>query len=107
MKYKGEKEIFLIQSTEFPLQRALGSEIGAMLAKEHTEAGVKILAKESVTEILGCPSGNVRLVKLASGKEIPAGLVIMGKGVTPATEFLTETGIDLQTDGAISCNPFL
>ena len=31
-KYKGQKEIYLIQSTEFPLERCLGKEVGAMVA---------------------------------------------------------------------------
>ena len=31
-KYKGQKEIILIQSTEFPLERQLGPEVGALMA---------------------------------------------------------------------------
>lgn len=59
-KYKDTKDVYLVQSTEFPLERCLGKEIGSMLAKDHTDAGVKILAKENVTAILGDSDGKVR-----------------------------------------------
>lgn len=85
----------------------MGKEIGAMLAKEHTEAGVKIISKDSVAEILGNSDGKARGLKLKSGQEIEADLVIVGCGVTPNTEFLSSTGIKMQKDGGLECNPFL
>ena len=39
-KYKGQKEVYLVQSTEVPLERVLGKEVGSMLTRDHTEAGV-------------------------------------------------------------------
>ena len=78
-----------------------------MLASEHTKAGVKIIAKESVTQIIGDSEGNASGLKLASGKVIDANLVIMGCGVTPNTEFLSSSGIKIESDGGLECNPFL
>ena len=78
-----------------------------MLASEHTKAGVKIIAKESVAQIIGDSAGNVKGIKLASGKVIDADLVVMGSGVTPNTEFLASSGIKIQADGGLECNPFL
>ena len=78
-----------------------------MLASEHTKAGVKIIAKESVAQIIGDSAGNVKGIKLASGKVIDADLVIMGSGVTPNTEFLASSGVKIQADGGLECNPFL
>lgn len=56
---------------------------------------------------MGDSEGKVRAVKLASGREISAELVIVGYGVTPNTEFLTSSGIKMQADGGVECNPFL
>lgn len=106
-KYKGQKEITLIQSTEHPLERQLGKEIGASLTKEHTDAGVKIVPNERVTQLIGDSDGKVRSVKLTSGRELDADLVIVGYGVTPNTEFLGSSGLKMQADGGIECNPFL
>ena len=66
-KYKGQKDIYLIQSTELPLERALGKEIGALLQKDHTDAGVKVLSSENVESIKGDSSGKVSGLKLSSG----------------------------------------
>lgn len=68
---------------------------------------MKILAKEKVAEILGDADGKTRAVKLASGKEVNADLVILGTGVTPNTQFLSRSGIKMLSDGGIECNPFL
>jgi len=106
-KYKGQKEVYLIQTTEFPLERALGKEVGALVAQDHTKAGVKILAQENVIGINGNAEGGVRSIKLESGKEVDVDVVVFGKGVTPATEFLSNSGLDFERDGGVTCNPFL
>ena len=56
---------------------------------------------------MGDANGKARAVKLASGKEISADLVIMGTGVTPNTEFLSSSGLKMLPDGGIECDPFL
>lgn len=78
-----------------------------MFAKAHTDAGVKILAKESLKRVIGNQDGTVRGVELASGVCIDADVVIMGTGVVPATEFLSGTDVTMLNDGSVSCNPFL
>lgn len=105
-KYKGQKEIILIQSTEFPLERQLGPEVGALMAKDHTEGGVNIIAKDEITKINGS-GGKVKSLTLKSGKEVNVDLVVFGKGVTPVTEFLADSGVELESDGGVTVNPFL
>jgi len=90
-----------------PLERSLGKEVGALLRKDHTDAGVKILAKENIASINGNQDKSVRSIILTSGREVEVDLVVFGKGVTPATEFLANVGLDMQQDGGVSCNPFL
>jgi len=85
----------------------MGKEIGAMVASEHEKAGVKIFANEKLVAVLGNEDGSVKGVELSSGKCVDADLVVMGTGVHPATEFLANTGIDMQGDGGITCSPFL
>ena len=77
------------------------------MAKDHSDAGVKILNKESVKKIIGNEQGGVRGIELESGTCIDSDLVILGTGVRPATDFIQGTGIKMQPDGSIECNPFL
>ena len=56
---------------------------------------------------MGDSDGKVRAVKLASGREVNAELVIMGCGVTPNTEFVRSSGLKIQPDGGLECDPFL
>jgi NADPH-dependent 2,4-dienoyl-CoA reductase/sulfur reductase-like enzyme len=49
----------------------------------------------------------VTRVLLQDGTELDADLVIVGKGVRPNTDFLKGSGIQLGSDGSITCDPFL
>jgi pyruvate/2-oxoglutarate dehydrogenase complex dihydrolipoamide dehydrogenase (E3) component len=44
---------------------------------------------------------------LKGGQTIPADVVIMAVGVGPATEFLRESGITLERNGAIKVDKYL
>lgn len=63
----------------------MGKEIGAMLAKEHEDAGVKVISNENVKEVVSDSEGNVVGLKLDSDRVIDTSLVVFGKGVKPAT----------------------
>ena len=49
--------------------------------------------------------GKVEKVKLTDGTEIKADLVLIGTGISPNTGFIK--GLNKETDGSLSCNPFL
>ena len=51
--------------------------------------------------------GNVKSVSLSDGRELDADLVIVATGVRPNTEYLKQTGIEMNRDGGIVCDPFL
>ena len=51
--------------------------------------------------------GSVKSVSLSDGRELDADLVIVGTGVRPATKYLRDTGIEMNRDGGIVCDPFL
>lgn len=44
---------------------------------------------------------------IVNGETLPADFVIMGVGVAPATEFLKESGIELERDGSVKVNEYL
>ena len=52
-------------------------------------------------------NGKVKSVTLNDGRELPADLVILGTGVRPRTEFLKNSGLEMNRDGGIVCDPFM
>mmetsp|Transcript_9188 Transcript_9188/g.6537 ORF Transcript_9188/g.6537 Transcript_9188/m.6537 type:complete len:140 (+) Transcript_9188:1229-1648(+) len=72
----------------------------------HTDAGVKVHTSTSVKHIDG-KDGAVKSVTLQDGTVLDADLVICGLGVTPNTQFLADSGVDLTQDGGVICDPFL
>ncbi len=84
------------------LQLAMDDEYCEEAESALIDAGVDILANEKVVDILG--DDFVTGVKLASGKEIKADVVILGIGSVPNTELAKEAGLELGFKNAIRVN---
>jgi apoptosis-inducing factor 3 len=67
MKYKDAFEVHMIGMEEYPLELALGKKVGSMIAKEHTDAGVKLYMKNGVKEIVKDENDKVSEVVLNDG----------------------------------------
>lgn len=81
------------------------AEIVSRLLESH---GLKIIYRNDAAAILGEESEGetiVRSVRLKTGETIPADVVVVGKGVTPNTGFLSGTGIEM--DRGILVNQYL
>ncbi|MDP1852813.1 MAG: FAD-dependent oxidoreductase [Candidatus Omnitrophota bacterium] len=59
--------------------------------------GIEVMLNTDISEIIG--NGDLRAVKLDSGKAIGCSLVIVGKGVAPNIKLISET--DIKTDKGI------
>lgn len=51
--------------------------------------------------------GHVKSVSLSDHTQVEADLVIFATGVVPSTEWLEGSGIEMQGDGGLVCDPFL
>jgi NADPH-dependent 2,4-dienoyl-CoA reductase/sulfur reductase-like enzyme len=98
-----ENTVTLVGMEKAPLERVMGAEVGnifkSTLEKNgvtfHMEAGVEKATPSS------SDSSKVGAVHLKDGTTLEADLVIQGVGVVPATDFLKDSGIELQEDGSI------
>lgn len=71
--------------------------------KMHEDKGIKFYLNASVDSAVasGMFSNKVGSIKLKDGTSIPADVVIMAVGIGPATEFLKESGFNLEKDGSL------
>ncbi len=87
------------------LQMAMDNEFCDEAQAKLEEAGVKILVNEKVETILGGDS--VTGVKLASGEEIKADMVILGIGAAPNTKLAKKSGLELAFHNTIKVDRYM
>jgi NADPH-dependent 2,4-dienoyl-CoA reductase/sulfur reductase-like enzyme len=97
---KRNLEVDLVELLPAPMSGALGPAVGALLGDLHSENGVRLRCGVTATRALG--GRHVEKVELSDGTVLDADVVVMGLGVTPATEWLHDSGIDL--DNGVKCD---
>ncbi|MGB7415757.1 MAG: FAD-dependent oxidoreductase [Thermosynechococcaceae cyanobacterium] len=98
-----DHSITVVSRSAVPFEKTLGKAIGQMFQQGHETNGVQFRLGTQVKEFKG--NGKVTDVVLDSGESLPADLVILGIGVEPATDYLSD--IDLNDDGSIPVNEYL
>ena len=84
-------EVTVVEPRAYPLEAALGPEIGAWLQRVHEEQGVVFRMSATPAEITG--NGKVTGVRTNDGTEAQADLVVMGVGVEPRVDYLAQSGL--------------
>lgn len=93
--------VSVVAPENVPFGRILGEDIGRMFQREHEAHGVQFYLEEGVTAFTE-KDGVVSGAQLKSGKTLDADFVVVGIGVTPATEFLRDSGLKLdENDGSV------
>jgi len=87
-------EVTVIEAVAVPLERALGPEMGQVVASVHRDHGVDLRLGVGVAGFDG-PAGRVARVRLDDGSVIEAEVVVVGVGVAPATGWLEGSGLTL------------
>lgn len=77
-----------------PLSRILGEEFGAEIQRRQEAQGVKFVVGQHVADVLG--DDHVTGVLLDNGETIACDVLIDAVGSHPNTEWLADTGIDLE-----------
>jgi NADPH-dependent 2,4-dienoyl-CoA reductase/sulfur reductase-like enzyme len=83
-------DVTIVEALEVPMSRLLGTEIGATLASLHTANGVKLLTGTGFADFRATSTDSTRVgaVGLSDGTVLPADLVVVGIGASPATGWL-------------------
>ncbi|MGW4441614.1 NAD(P)/FAD-dependent oxidoreductase [Streptomyces sp. NPDC004682] len=93
------REVTVVEPAAQPMERLLGPELGAEVARLHTERGVRLLTSTPVRGLVG-EAGRVVGVRTGSGAVLPADVVVVAVGGRPATDWLTGSGLVLD-DGVV------
>lgn len=92
-------EVTLVEAAAQPLEPVLGAEVGARVAALHRDHGVKVLTERPANSVVA--QGKGFAVRFADGTELTADHVVVGVGMTPETDWLEKSGIELD-DGIVT-----
>ncbi|WP_327186136.1 NAD(P)/FAD-dependent oxidoreductase [Streptomyces sp. NBC_01334] len=84
-----------------PMALQVGPLVSGVLADLHTERGVELRLGHGVVG-LTAGGGRVTGVRLATDEVLPADAVVVAIGATPATEWLADSGLEL--DNGVVCD---
>ncbi|CPR12837.1 NAD(FAD)-dependent dehydrogenase [Mycobacterium bohemicum DSM 44277] len=93
-------DVVLVEKSGGLLSLALGEEMAPCWAELHRRHGVELRVGVGVDAFVG--NGRVQGVRLTDGSQVPADLVVVGLGVTPATDWLRGSG--LRIDDGVVCD---
>ncbi|XP_062942118.1 apoptosis-inducing factor 3 isoform X3 [Cynocephalus volans] len=98
--------VSVVELEETPFRRFLGDRVGRALMKMFENNRVKFYMQTEVSE-LRAQEGKLKEVVLKSSKVVRADVCVVGIGAVPATGFLKQSGISLDSRGFIPVNKMM
>jgi NADPH-dependent 2,4-dienoyl-CoA reductase/sulfur reductase-like enzyme len=86
-------DVTVVEAALAPLAGPLGVQLGAAVARLHTEHGTRLLCGAPVAGLVG--DDRVTGVELADGRRITADVVVVGIGAIPNVEWLRDSPLEL------------
>ena len=96
----------LVMQEELPLSLGFGRTAGEFFARVLREHGVDFAGGDALERFEG-DGERVQRVVTASGRELPADLVVMGTGAVPDVMLARAAGLELGETGGIACSSTL
>ena len=84
-------EVTIVEAAAAPLGALLGEDLGRWFAELHREEGTRVLLSTTVSRFRGRSS--VEEIELSDGLRLPCDAVVVGIGVSPATDWLESAGL--------------
>lgn len=88
-----DASVTVLESADLPLLRVLGPEVAEIFAGLHREHGVDLRTGVQVTSIRTETGDGTTLVDLSGGESVTADVLLVGVGVSPATELAEAAGL--------------
>jgi 3-phenylpropionate/trans-cinnamate dioxygenase ferredoxin reductase subunit len=87
-------DVTVLEMTKVPLERVLGSELGAFYRDVHVGNGVEFLAETGLDSFEG--DGRVERVVTSDGRRIDCDFAVVGVGVAPRTKLAEDAGLRVE-----------
>ncbi len=104
--------VTVLEALDVPLRNVLGPMIGAYCGSLHGAHGVELRTGVAVLGVRKASShddakgigasANELVVELGGGEAVPADVVVVGIGVVPSTDWLTDSGLTI--DNGVECD---
>ncbi|MDP9434961.1 MAG: FAD-dependent oxidoreductase [Actinomycetota bacterium] len=94
-------EVTVVDQSATPIG-TFDPDIGAFVADAVRRLGIELVLSDGVAEIETGDDGRASAVVTASGRRLPADLVVLGLGVRPNVALAVQAGIPLGTSGGIA-----
>lgn len=98
-------DVTMVEVAPVPLERAVGSTVGQLVADVHRDHGVDVRLGTGVEALEAGSDGRVRAVRLSDGDELAVDVAVVGVGVTPDVGWLQTSGLTL--DDGVVCDDTL
>jgi len=86
-------DVTVVEAALAPLAGPLGVQLGAAVARLHTEHGTRLLCGAPVAGLIG--DDRVAGIELADGRRLAADIVLVGIGAVPNVEWLRDSPVEL------------
>jgi 3-phenylpropionate/trans-cinnamate dioxygenase ferredoxin reductase subunit len=87
-------DVVTIEPFEVPLERALGVDVGRVLAELHDENGVECVFGEGVDAFEG--QRKLEGVRTSSGRVVECDVAVVGIGIEPVTDLAATAGVQIE-----------
>jgi NADPH-dependent 2,4-dienoyl-CoA reductase/sulfur reductase-like enzyme len=88
--------VTVVEALTTPLAGVIGQQMGEVCADLHRDAGVALRLGVGVDKVVPSPDATAPIqVRLTDGSVLDADLVVVGIGVTPAVDWLEDSGLTL------------
>jgi len=106
---KKAKSVVIIGMEKVPFERVLGLEVGGIMQKLHEREGIQFRMEATCREFTLDETKNiVTSITLADGSVLHCGVVIIGAGAFPTTDFVKESSlVKLERDRSIVVDTYL
>lgn len=99
-------KVTIVGRDTVPLRHSFGPEVGARVKQMFEAEGVEFKLQSGIKQCIDT-EGVLTAVELNDGTQLKCDICIMGTGSTLYTEFLKDSGINVNGDGSIDTNVFL
>eukprot|EP01126_Amoeba_proteus_P061205 TRINITY_DN818_c0_g1_i1.p1 TRINITY_DN818_c0_g1~~TRINITY_DN818_c0_g1_i1.p1 ORF type:complete len:535 (+),score=120.80 TRINITY_DN818_c0_g1_i1:194-1798(+) len=105
---KEANSVTVVGMEKVPFERVLGPVVGAFMMNLHESKGVKFIMGAVCDEFECGGDGRVHRVILKDGQVLKCGVVIIGAGVIPVTDYISSTSaVKIEKDKSVLVNQYL